>query len=226
MGQKIDIQQRYINQRFGKLIVIRLVEGNNATNRKYLCKCDCGNEKITSEDNLRRGRCKSCGCLYKNNGGKRKYIKGYYLDSRSKLYGVWHNMVRRCTDPKAKQYKNYGGRGIKICDEWNDYSVFRKWAINTGYIEEHSRSEYMLDRIDNDGNYEPSNCRWTNAKTQMNNRTVNTFICYQGVERTMAEWADYYNIPYNLFFRRYQRGWDFERIITTPKQEKKKHGTN
>ena len=223
MGQKIDINKRYIGQKFGKLTVIKLVEGNDATNRKYLCKCDCGNEKITSEDNLRRGHCKSCGCLYKNKRGQRKSKKDYYLDSRSKLYRVWTMMIRRCTNPKDCNYNRYGKRGITVCEEWKDYSVFRDWAIKTGYKEEHSRAECSLDRIDNNGNYEPSNCRWTNMKTQSNNTRINTVVSYKGAKKTLSEWADYYKIPYDLFMNRYCNGWTFEEIINIPKGGRRQH---
>lgn len=223
MSQKIDINKSYIGKKFGKLTVIKLVSGNNATNRKYLCKCDCGNEKITSEENLRRGHCKSCGCLYKNNGGKCKETKGYYLDSRSKLYMVWTFMIRRCTNPKDSNYERYGKRGIKVCEEWKDYSVFRNWAIKTGYKENHSRAECSLDRIDNNGNYEPSNCRWTDMKTQSNNTRMNTIVCYKGMKKTLSEWADYYKIPYKLFVNRYSKGWTIEEIINTPKGRRRKY---
>lgn len=224
MAKKIDINKRYIGQKFGKLTVIKLVEGDNAQNRKYLCKCDCGNEKITSEDNLKRGHCKSCGCLYKNNGGKQKEIKGYYLDSRSKLYKVWVSMIRRCTNPKDCNYERYGKRGITVCKEWKDYSAFRNWAINTGYKENHSRAECSLDRIDNNGNYEPSNCRWTNSKIQGNNTRTNTIIGYKGVSKTLSEWADFYKIPYDFFVNRYIKGWTIEEIITIPKGGRRKYG--
>ena len=224
MAKKIDINKRYIGQKFGKLTVIKLVEGDNAQNRKYLCQCDCGNEKITSEDNLKRGHCKSCGCLYKNNGGKQKEIKGYYLDSRSKLYKVWVSMIRRCTNPKDCNYERYGKRGITVCEEWKDYSAFRNWAINTGYEENHSRAECSLDRIDNNGNYEPSNCRWTNSKIQGNNTRTNTIIGYKGVSKTLSEWADFYKIPYDLFVNRYIKGWTIEEIITIPKGGRRKYG--
>ena len=145
MSVKVDIQKEYIGKKFGMLTVLKLESGTNASNRKYLCKCDCGNRKITSEDNLRRGHCKSCGCLYKNNGGKVGWSKGYYLDSKSKLYSVWRDMIDRCSNPHNKHYMRYGGRGIKICDEWMNYQKFRSWAIDFGYDEKHDRKNCTLE---------------------------------------------------------------------------------
>ncbi len=135
-------------QRFGRLLVIEFayVKSSEAY---WKCLCDCGNEKIVRRTNLRSGRTKSCGCLYTKHGaaGKTKKLP--------KLYGAWISMKQRCYNPNCKSYKRYGGRKIRVCDEWSEYIPFRDWALLNGYKEGLS-----IDRKENDGNYEPYNCQW------------------------------------------------------------------
>lgn len=124
--------------KFGKLTVRELVINGNTNQRKYLCDCECGGTKITSEDNLRRGHCRSCGCLYKGHGGSKK--KNIFMGSDCKLYRTWSGIKSRCFDQNSHNYHNYGGRGITMCDEWkNDYNTFKKWALHNGYDESGGR---------------------------------------------------------------------------------------
>lgn len=156
--------------RFGKLVVIRCLGSDKWNKRIFLCKCDCGNEKIVSSALLSRGECVSCGCVQKEMRERKKTRNGL---TAKRIYPVWYNMKRRCYDENFKQYKDYGGRGITICDEWtgeNGLQNFAKWAYANGYDENALRGKCTIDRINNDGNYEPSNCRWVDMKTQAKNK--------------------------------------------------------
>lgn len=155
------------NQKFGRLTVIKYYGSNKNSRALWLCKCDCGNEKVVIGNSLLCKLTFSCGCYNKEAASKRR-IK--HSMSYSKLYKVWQGMKTRCYNPKFMYYCNYGGRGITICDEWlNDFKAFYDWAINNGYKE-----GLTIDRINNDGNYEPSNCRWiTRAEQNRNQRKTN-----------------------------------------------------
>lgn len=183
--------------RVGRLTVIEMVTGGNANTRKYRCVCDCGGEKITSEDNLKRGHTRSCGCLRKENcGGVSKYGTKH-SESKTRLYKIWSQMYQRCYVDDEKTYKYYGGRGITICDEWlYSFTNFKQWAINNGYVD-----DLTLDRIDVNGSYSPNNCRWATKKEQSNNRRNNRYVLYDGNEITISEYADIVNLPYWKAFR-------------------------
>lgn len=165
-GKSIDLT----GQRIGKLIVIELTDKISSTgNRIWKCKCDCGNYcEVTSNnllDGIRyangRGGTKSCGCLL---GNRPRHNKDSLYNGR--IYRIWRCMKNRCEYEKSKDYPNYGGRGIKICKEWkHDFMAFQNWALLHGY-----EDNLTIDRINNDGNYEPSNCRWATKITQLKNR--------------------------------------------------------
>lgn len=155
-----------IGQRFGRLLVEERAE-NKDGNRYTMWKCrwDCGNEIIVNGSTLHRGDINSCGCLRKG-----ALFHKTHGCSKERLYGVWIGMKDRCYQPKATGYKNYGGRGIKICDEWLDYENFRKWAYENGYDENAPKGQCTIDRKDNDGDYSPSNCHFISKSEQNKNR--------------------------------------------------------
>lgn len=184
MSQKIDIT----NNRFGKLVAIKEVEPRISPSgkvfRRYLCQCDCGNTTIATMEHLKSGHTKSCGC-YKHEWTKQNCVK--HGQTGSRLYQIYQHMKERCYKQDNKSYHRYGGRNITICEEWlgdNGFQHFFDWAIANGY-----NDTLTIDRIDNDGNYEPSNCRWATREQQMNNVSYNVRLTYNGETHTIAEWS-------------------------------------
>lgn len=176
-------------KRFGKLLVIEKTNEKSKNNGeyKYKCKCDCGKEILVRGSNLKSGNSKTCGCvrIMSNSPisrGRRK--------NNIRLYNIYQNMKQRCYDKKCKEYKHYGGRGIIICNEWkNDFLTFYDWSLKNGYS-----NELSIDRIDNNGNYEPINCRWATRIQQANNTSKNRIIEYNGERKTLAEWSRILNM--------------------------------
>lgn len=212
-----------VNLRFGRLKVIKLnnkvpritKQGKKKGNYYfYLCKCDCGNECIVQKENLQNGATQSCGCLQKEIATK-NIIKistkhGFAKHGNTeKLYKVWHSMKERCYNKKNKMYKYYGQRNITVCDEWKkDYINFRKWALNNGY-----RIGLDLDRIDNNGNYEPKNCRFISHKDNLMNRSNTIKININGILYSFEELSKMYNIKKTTLQTRYNRGKRDEKLI-------------
>ena len=193
--------------KFGRLLVLNRKPLSEKGNVMWLCKCDCGKETVVSSYNLRSGRISSCGCLRNEISLMRLQSKRPLKHGlrKSRLYGVWFSMNNRCDNPKCKAYKDYGGRGIKVCDEWKkSVNNFYCWAMNNGYKE-----GLTIDRINNDGNYEPDNCRWSTPKEQNVNKR-NT-IKLSGV--SLKELSDKYNIPYYKLKYRYNLGWNLQQIL-------------
>lgn len=183
------------NERFGRLLVVKRVENSAQGQARWLCVCDCGETNIVKGQDLRNGKVVSCGC-YKI---EQQTKHGGYQD---KLYRVWIAMKTRCNCETNKWYPVYGGRGIKVCNEWqDDFSKFRDWSIENGY-----RKGLTIDRINVNGNYEPSNCRWITIQEQQFNKTTNTFIEIDGITKTLTEWCRCFDVPISTACARRRKG--------------------
>lgn len=197
-------------QKYNRLLVIgdAIKRGKNYY---YPCRCECGKETLVRKDALVSGGTKSCGCSRGQYPIDSKYSK------RSRLYHVWYGMKRRCENPQDTNYHKYGGRGIRVCKEWSDnYEAFVDWAIEAGYDPNSKHKECTLDRIDNNGNYEPSNCRWANMTVQSNNRRNSVLVTYCGETLTIAQWAKRVGLSHGTLLNRINQGWDIEIALTTP----------
>lgn len=195
--RKIDIE----GNQYGRLTAIKRVGTDKWGGSLWLCRCECGNEKTVSYGHLKSGASQSCGCLCTE---RTRQINTKHSMSRTRLYRVWHHINNRCNNPNIDGFKDYGGRGIKMCNEWKDFTCFMTWALNNGYTDTMS-----IDRIDVNGNYEPSNCRWVTMKEQQNNKRNNHLITYKGITKTVSEWAEERGIKYGTLFARLTRyHWD------------------
>lgn len=189
-------------QGFGNLTVVKYI--GNDRNRKALwqCKCSCGNETIVRANDLINGRQKTCGCSKLTQNGL----------SSSRLYTTWSNMKRRCYNSNSKDYKYYGSRGISICNEWLDEDLgfisFYNWAMQSCY-----KDNLTIDRIDNDGNYSPSNCRWITIEEQQNNKRNNHLVNYKSKSYTISQISKMTNIPRNHIEIGIANGFSVEEIV-------------
>ena len=194
-----------IGKKFGNLTVLEFDHKDRHYHRYYKCVCDCGNETIVNESNLKRGLSKSCGCgIIKALIHRNKYAprKDHHKYKDYSLYRVWIGIKKRCFSKTEPAYPDYGGRGITVCDEWkNDYEKFLQWSLENGY-----KKGLTIDRIDNNGNYEPSNCRWATMREQAQNTSRNHFITHNGERKCIAEWCRELNIRTSTFCQRMKNG--------------------
>lgn len=208
-----------IGEKHGRLAVIKRAEDFVCSSgRKVVmweCKCECGNICNVAATSLQRGATKSCGCLNleKIKDCNIKYRKYKYKDID--LYERWHNIKKRCYGKNEPAYKNYGARGIKMCDEWlHNFEFFQNWALQNGY-----KKELTIDRIDNDGNYEPNNCRWATNEIQQNNKRDNTLITFDNETHTLSQWSEITHLNRSTISSRIDKlGWSIEDALTLPLQ--------
>ena len=199
-------------KRFGRLVVIERSGSNSRRRATWLCRCDCGKNIVVSGSDLPRRT--SCGCARSDFlAAFNKETKTTHGMRYTRLYREWRAMINRCYCSTWKHYSNYGGRGIKVCDEWRDsFEAFRDWALVNGY-----QDDLSIDRVNVNGNYEPSNCRWATIKQQANNTRNSRFLEYNGEIKTVKEWADELGLNYNTLYSRITtKGWSVEKALTTP----------
>ena len=187
--------------------------GTDKRRATWKCICFCGKEFVNIGSNIRTGHVKSCGCL---RGKTTKKRNTKHNKSRTRIYHIWSGMKSRCNNPKNPVFNRYGGRGITICDEWEkSFENFWKWAEENGYSE-----ELTIDRINNDGNYEPSNCRWANYSLQGRNKRNNVLSEYRGKMRTRSEISELTGLSYGTIRRREESGIDYDAPLMRKKKNK------
>ncbi len=191
-------------QKFGKLTVLCRLYNTKGHKTYWMCVCECGNLAEVRSDSLYNGHTKGCGCL---NHEPKNTHHGKYC---TRLYRVYYNIKKRCYNHKDENnYNYYGERGITMCDEWrNDFMSFYNWAMNNGYSD-----NLTIDRIDVDGNYEPSNCRWITMKQQGRNKRNNKVYTIKGNTRCLSEWCEILGLKYQCVWKRLNRGWSIEKAL-------------
>jgi hypothetical protein len=198
-------------QRFGRLTVLfrdDFIKKDGKKETAFICKCDCGKTIKILAYNLKSGHTQSCGCKSLENRIKAR-ITHHHTGTR--LYRIWRNMRTRCENPNDYHFKFYGERGIAVCNEWQTFEPFYEWAMTNGYCD-----NLTIDRINNDGNYEPNNCRWVTQREQSNNTRKKRLLTYNGVTLSMADWAYIFDIrPISLAYR-LNHGWSIDKALNTP----------
>ena len=203
------------NKKFGRLKALNLCNYRNKYGRAmWHCICDCGKEIDVSSNSLLKGNTKSCGCYKLDLISNRNKT---HAESKTKLYQIWVSMRKRCVNKNDKAYQNYGARGIRVCDEWkNSFENFRNWCLENGY-----KQGLSIDRIDNNGNYCPENCRWTTRYYQSRNTRGNHIIEYNGKQYIMRDLANLLGIKYStLAARLLVYGWTVEDAINKKVRKK------
>lgn len=185
-------------KRFGRFIVISQ-NGKIGKKKLWICQCDCGEKVTRRKDDLVRGRSRSCGCL-------RRDTNSTHRKSKTREYRIWSSMIQRCKNPNTKSHKNYGNRGIKVCDRWMKFENFLE---DMGI----APAETTLDRIDNDKGYYLDNCRWATRKEQMRNKRTNHLVTVFGVTKTAIEWSEITGIHFQTFLSRLRKGLTPEEAI-------------
>jgi hypothetical protein len=175
----------------------------------WACRCDCGTERRVNAADLRNGKSTNCGCIRRQKVGASNYKHGM---GRTRLHARWLGMIARCEDPKHKGWKNYGGRGIRVCQRWRESFV--------AFLEDMGQPPtqgHKIDRIDNDADYEPANCRWTTNRENCRNGRHNRFLEHNGLRLTLKEWEERTGIGYYTIAMRIDHyGWTVAKALTTP----------
>ena len=200
-----------IGQKFNRLTVSGFYGKNNLGKSLWNCSCECGNNKTVLGAHLRSGHTKSCGCLQLESVTKHGDCKN---GVRSGEYRSWEGMLRRCENPKHTRYKDYGGRGISVCERWHQFEIF---------LEDMGPRPHgmWLERIDNDMNYCKDNCKWATTEEQGNNTRSNVWLEFNSEVKNIAQWSAEIGIGRSTLRERIQRGWSTEKVLTSPVDPKK-----
>lgn len=214
MGKFIDLT----GQRFGRLSVVERKENNKHCNTMWLCQCDCGNEHIVCGSNLRRGDTKSCGCFQREQTSMANYQHGHNCNYNiSKTYQTWQHIIQRCNNSNHTSYKNYGGRGINVCDRWLKFENF---------LEDMGERppNLTIDRVDNNEDYCKENCKWSTNKEQKRNTRRNILVTINGITKCLKDWCKIYKLNYNTIRSRLRLGWTpKEALELVPRKKGKKN---
>lgn len=212
----MEIGRRYAElsgKRFGKLLVLYRVnqteDGDHAP--LWKCQCDCGNTVKVKSGNLMSGKTNSCGCIRREKTSLLGRSRRIYSATEKRLHSIWIDMLRRCENPSNKDFHNYGARGITVFNEWHTFEAFKVWSFENGYA-----SGLSIDRINVDGGYSPSNCRWATVMEQANNKRNTRFVNYNGEKISIANLAKKKNISYPTLLARIKAGWNVEDAVSKP----------
>jgi hypothetical protein len=200
-----------VGQRFGRLVVKELAAPNRHGQAQVLCECDCGTSKVVDQNATRRGDISSCGCLRRESGKLRGQLQARHGMRNTPEYSAWISMKMRVYNRKGRAWKDYGGRGIVVCDRWLE--SFENFFADMGFRPDPSLS---LERKDNDGNYEPGNCVWAARTKQQRNQRRSVYLTARNETLHANEWSARTGIPGWKIRRRIGYGWDPERILSTP----------
>lgn len=194
-------------KKVGRLTVIRYAFTKNK-NRYWECKCECGNTKFICTSRLTAKSVESCGCAKIEATIARSTKHGYSKRKNNRLHNIHSKMILRCENPNNNEYKRYGARGIKVCKEWHDLKTFGDWAMLNGY-----NDDLQIDRIDNNGDYCPENCRWVTPKINSNNKRNTIYVVVKGEKLTLSDVSEKYGIRRSLIHRRYYHGITDDKLI-------------
>lgn len=207
--------------RFGRLVVeefaFRKIFPSGQSRAHYKCKCDCGGTTITTLNNLRKGNTKSCGCLAKEILVSRVSTHGFTKGGNSRIYNIWNSMNMRCYNKNVKNYSNYGGRGIRVCDRWRGKGGVKRFVEDMGIPEK----GLSIERKDLNGNYSPENCIWADRITQCNNRRSNKFVTLNGIRMTRAQAEREMGFKAMTITNRLRYGWSEHNAVHTPIRKNK-----
>lgn len=193
-----------IGQKFSMLTIIGFSHMENESSFWHV-RCDCGNERVMRIQCIRNKGIVSCGCYAIKEKSQRMHIHG---QSRTSLYRRWIDIKIRCTDPNSQKYKYYGAKGIECCAEWEQFLPFYEWAMANGY-----EQELQIDRINNNGNYSPDNCRFVTSKENINNRGCTVYCEINGIKKPINYWAEKIGISRNTLLHRINLGWENEQLL-------------
>ncbi len=204
-------------QQFGRLTVVDFAGRGKWNQRQWNCICACGKARVVNTAELSNGKTRSCGCLHREMSSKQLTTHGL---CRTPEYKVWKRMIERCYNPSRNHYEDYGGRGISVCDHWRSSPA--NFLKDMG---PRPTPTHEIDRIDNNGNYEPGNCRWATRKAQNRNRRSNRHLTHNGDTMTVADWSDKIGISQQLIYARLHRGKTIEGALSVTKQRRPPRST-
>jgi hypothetical protein len=205
-----DYINKYKGKKYNRLTILDFSH-KDKYKRYFNVLCDCGSKKTMNIHWIISGNSKSCGCLMREIAAELCRNKATHGKSGTRIYNIWIGIINRCNNSTWKEYAKYGARGIMVCNDWLDYKTFEYWVNSSGYSDDLS-----IDRIDNNGNYEPSNCKWSTPTEQANNRRSSVYLEYNGEIKTIANWSRVFNVSQGVIGQRVKMGWSIEDAISKP----------